>query len=1032
MATPPSKPVKTVTINYTDPAPGQNPQLQILNDPAGNYGEIQFKGRSGNFAATNNLAWDGNSQTLNIRGNVRLTGNIVGNLVGNPNFLKLIGGNAGDVLTTDGTGNVSWQSVIDLEYGNSDVANYMPVYLPTYNGNISASNANLGNSVTANFFIGDMIGTALGAVVAATAYSVDGANVNGMVANANYAETSNTANQSNVANTANIANSVDVANVSGLGNIATINLNGNVSTVLSGDGTWIEQNTSGGLPIANGNSIIDISTIDGNVTLDANGKVWTFDTTANLTLPGAVIGTTPNNNGYIEWSGNSSGDNNGYTTLRLVPDDTLVGNDQYLIIDPTSPSHIHIRAGGTQDDSSAQLFLGGEKSHVTVWDNGGARMQTETEQTTGTFNLTSADFSSATVDYDSGQASYVVTINDPNQACFDAVWNLTDISFIEVYDGSNYYTLTYGSGSNTPYPAGPIVFAIAGTPPSSPISVQTLYVQNKTTRQNYAEVSGSDFTVNVYDDVRITGSDVVSIRNRSGSNPITIISDYDGLERTWEFNSNAVMTTPSSIILNNGNITFPDATEQFTAWTGNVNASNVVGNLPVRSDVKNTSGATLVKGTPVYIVGNVGSSDVIEIAPCRADTQNKMGCVGILEQTLNDNDIGTMLSIGQLTNIDTSSYTIGQQLYVAPAGGLTGTRPTGSNIVQSVGVISRVNGSTGVIEVNIWNINGLPNLNEGNVWVGTAGNGYPVQQAIGNIATINLDGNTSNVLYGNGVFAAVATVPSSIANGNSNVAIATANGNVVTTVNAASILTVYSGGIKVAGSGIIQGPGGASSITLNNNGANIPTANITAFANITGAGNALNVVNSANIGGNLTVTGNISGSTLLATNASGNEGGELQLAKPPNGTLSGGVTVDAYQNQLRFFEQGGSARGLYIDLANSPAGVSAAVGYRDIPQVAASNTTLSASDAGKHYYSTSTGNFTLTIPNNATTSFSTGTAISIVMQGAGNILVNAASGVTLYMAGNSTAANRVVGAYGMATLMKVATDTWFINGTGVS
>jgi hypothetical protein len=109
-----------------------------------------------------------------------------------------------------------------------------------------------------------------------------------------------------------------------------------------------------------------------------------------------------------------------------------------------------------------------------------------------------------------------------------------------------------------------------------------------------------------------------------------------------------------------------------------------------------------------------------------------------------------------------------------------------------------------------------------------------------------------------------------------------------------------------------------------------------------------------------------------------------------------------------------------------------AIGYLNIPQVSASNTTLALTDAGKHYYSTTAGNFTLTIPNNATTSFATGTAISIVVQAAGNILANADTGVTLYMAGNSTAANRVVGGYGMATLMKVATDTWFINGTGVS
>jgi len=107
------------------------------------------------------------------------------------------------------------------------------------------------------------------------------------------------------------------------------------------------------------------------------------------------------------------------------------------------------------------------------------------------------------------------------------------------------------------------------------------------------------------------------------------------------------------------------------------------------------------------------------------------------------------------------------------------------------------------------------------------------------------------------------------------------------------------------------------------------------------------------------------------------------------------------------------------------------LGYLNIPQLSASNTTLQLSDAGKHYYSTTAGNITLTIPLNSSVAFNTGTAITIVVQAAGNVLVNAAAGVTLYMAGSSSAGNRVVGTYGMATLMKVASDTWFINGTGV-
>ena len=86
----------------------------------------------------------------------------------------------------------------------------------------------------------------------------------------------------------------------------------------------------------------------------------------------------------------------------------------------------------------------------------------------------------------------------------------------------------------------------------------------------------------------------------------------------------------------------------------------------------------------------------------------------------------------------------------------------------------------------------------------------------------------------------------------------------------------------------------------------------------------------------------------------------------------------------------------------------------------------------RSYYSTTAGNLALTLPDNSTTAFPTGTAMTIVVQAAGNVLVNAGTGVSLYLGGNSTAGNRVVGPYGMATVMKVAANVWFINGTGVT
>lgn len=57
------------------------------------------------------------------------------------------------------------------------------------------------------------------------------------------------------------------------------------------------------------------------------------------------------------------------------------------------------------------------------------------------------------------------------------------------------------------------------------------------------------------------------------------------------------------------------------------------------------------------------------------------------------------------------------------------------------------------------------------------------------------------------------------------------------------------------------------------------------------------------------------GGKLSVVASSGDEGGEIFLAQAAtNTTLAGGITVDSYQNKIRFFEQGGSARGAYIDL----------------------------------------------------------------------------------------------------------------------
>ena len=66
---------------------------------------------------------------------------------------------------------------------------------------------------------------------------------------------------------------------------------------------------------------------------------------------------------------------------------------------------------------------------------------------------------------------------------------------------------------------------------------------------------------------------------------------------------------------------------------------------------------------------------------------------------------------------------------------------------------------------------------------------------------------------------------------------------------------------------------------------------------------------------------------LIVNYASGDEGGEILLAKPiTNTSISGtGILVDVYQNRLRLFEAGGSARGAFIDLTTTGAGVTSPI-----------------------------------------------------------------------------------------------------------
>lgn len=219
-------------------------------------------------------------------------------------------------------------------------------------------------------------------------------------------------------------------------------------------------------------------------------------------------------------------------------------------------------------------------------------------------------------------------------------------------------------------------------------------------------------------------------------------------------------------------------------------------------------------------------------------------------------------------------------------------------------------------------------------------------------------------------------------------------------------------------------------------------------AAVTFAGDSITTAN-ASVGQSLTVTGmsNLVGATILTTSlfpaandsalignattkfnsiyATNFVGTNLTLGAPL-GVASGGTgsTVS-------------TGTGSTV-LAAAPALTGTAtidgvlLGYRSIPQnPQGGGYTLNSSDSGKHIYYTG-GAATLVVPPNVSVSFAVGTAVTVVNNGSGLLTLSPGSGVTFIKAGTVGAYTGTLAITGLITFMKVATDTWFVSGVGLS
>ncbi|NBT35546.1 MAG: hypothetical protein EBT03_08420, partial [Betaproteobacteria bacterium] len=124
----------------------------------------------------------------------------------------------------------------------------------------------------------------------------------------------------------------------------------------------------------------------------------------------------------------------------------------------------------------------------------------------------------------------------------------------------------------------------------------------------------------------------------------------------------------------------------------------------IRQYVKNDSGVALTKGQPVYITGANGTNVLIGLSAASAEATSSK-TLGLLEQNLAINGLGYVITEGRLTNIDTSTATAGQSVWLgASAGSKTyGAPPAEPNHGVYLGVVTKANASTGEIFVKVQN-----------------------------------------------------------------------------------------------------------------------------------------------------------------------------------------------------------------------------------------------------------------------------------------------------------------------------------------